>query len=286
MSARAAGSSEMAWELRPAAVRSFVMRRARTCLLSLTMIGLACLGPLGCASGTKDTAPPPPPVVSATPNASVAPSAAPVSSAPVDASAPAASAGDPPEDPACGGSDVDLLAVLANKRCRPSRDAAPTPASAIHDVKVTLTPSITKVAPGGHVDLTLEIANGGAQAVPLYFDGDLTLDAVVSDAKGARVRPPQGEAPKASDPACKNKDCRRQASHVLLAPGGKAHARVGWEAVKTKWPATPPPGCCIVHVEPAAAGPLAAGTYKVKIPLPYESAGNPADPEVEIRVAK
>jgi hypothetical protein len=193
----------------------------------------------------------------------------------------------PDDDAACGGSDVDLAAVLANKRCRPRRDAPPTPASASSDLKVTLTPSAAKVAPGGHVDLALEIANSGSSPIPLYFSGDLALAVEVKDAKGARIAPPAGNAPKNADPRCATVDCRLPSSHVLLAPGGKAHARVGWDAVKLAWPATGPSGCCVVHVDPVAKGALAEGAYRVKIPLPYESnQGNPADPEVTIRVGK
>jgi hypothetical protein len=198
-----------------------------------------------------------------------------------------AKTGEPSDDAMCGGSDVDLLAVLANRRCRPSRDAAATPPNASKDLKVTLVPSATTVAPGGHVDLALEIVNTGAAAIPLYFSGDLTLTPEVKDAKGTRVAPPPGNAPKSSDPKCHEVDCRPPASHVVLAPGAKAHARASWDALKRAWPKTAPAGCCIVHVDPVAAGPLPAGAYKVKLPLPFEtSQGNPADPEVEIRVAK
>ena len=191
------------------------------------------------------------------------------------------------EDPACSGTDVDLASVLANKKCRAGADAPPTPASAAQDVKVTVTPSATKVAPGGHVDLSHVITNSGASAIPLYFAGDLTLAVTVKDAKGKTIAPPAGNAPKNADAACRDKPCKNPESHLVLGPGGKAHAQVGWDAVKVAWPAKGPTTCCTIHVDPAAKGPLSAGTYTVKIPLPYESnQGNPADPEVSIRVAK
>ncbi len=191
------------------------------------------------------------------------------------------------DDAMCGGTDIDLAAVLANKKCRPTRDAPATPASAATDLKISLTPSATKIAPGGHVDLTLEIANGGSASIPLYFSGDLTLAAELKDAKGTRVSPPAGNAPKNADPTCANKDCRLPESHIVLAPGAKAHAKIGFDAVKVAWPATGPTTCCTIHVDPVAKGSLAVGTYKVKVPLPYESnQGNPADPEVAIQVAK
>ncbi|MDB4992789.1 MAG: hypothetical protein JWM74_221, partial [Myxococcaceae bacterium] len=192
-----------------------------------------------------------------------------------------------PDDAMCGGADVDLAAVLGNRRCRPGRDAPPPPATASKDLKVTLVPSAATVTPGGHVDLALEIVNTSAAAIPLYFSGDLVLSPEVKDSKGARIAPPAGNAPKSSDPKCREADCRMPASHVVLPPGGKAHARIGFDAVKRTWPKEPPAGCCILHVDPVAAGPLAAGTYKVKVPLPYETPKeNPADPEVELRVGK
>lgn len=191
------------------------------------------------------------------------------------------------DNPACGGSDVDLAAVLANKQCRPDRDAPPTPASATTDVKVTLTPSATTVKPGGHIDLELVVSNGGSAPVPLYFSGDLTLSVTVTDPKGKTIAPPAGNAPKDADPSCMHKDCRHAESHLLLAPGGKAHATLGWDAVKVAWPAKGPTTCCTTHVDPVAKGSLAAGTYKLKISLPYESnQGNPADAEISVKVGK
>jgi Protein of unknown function (DUF4232) len=257
------------------------------------------LAVVGCGGTSSHESKPAPPLgtsasagVASPPVAPTASTAASVAAPPVAAESDGGASGavkdpDASEGSMCGGTDVDLTAVLANKRCRPGRDAAPTPASATKTLKVTLVASAATVTPGGHVDLALEIVNTSAAAIPLYFSGDLALTPEVKDAKGTRIAPPSGNAPKSSDPKCREADCRLPASHIVLAPGGKAHAHVGWDAVKRAWPKEPPPGCCIVHVDAAAAGPLAAGTYKVKVPLPYETAqGNPADPEVEMRVAK
>jgi Protein of unknown function (DUF4232) len=265
-------------------VRCVVMRG-----FSPRLLGWLALGGAGCAAGAPSAATPvpePPPAASVELDAGVLPPApSATAAAGVDAGPVATS--DSAEDAACGGADVDLAAVLANKRCRARRDAPPAPASAATDVKITLAPSATKIAPGGHVDLVLELVNTGAAPVPLYFSGDLTLSVEVKDPKGARIAPPAGNAPKNADPKCAGVDCRLPSSHVLLAPGGKAHARIGWDAVKVAWPSPGPTTCCAFHVEPASKGPLAAGAYRVKIPLPYEAPqGNPSDPEVEIRVGK
>jgi hypothetical protein len=194
----------------------------------------------------------------------------------------------PPDDSMCAGADVDLAAVLGNRKCRTRRDAPASPPNLPSLLKVAVTPSSDKVAPGGHVDLALEITNTSQSAVPLYFSGDLTLAPLVNDAKGARVSPPNGDAPKNADPKCASQmECKLPTSHVVLAPGGKARARIGWDANKVEWPKSGPTTCCTVHVDPVAAGPLSAGTYKVKVPLPYESnQGNPPDPEITIKVAK
>lgn len=213
-----------------------------------------------------------------------------VASPPVDAGAVAVNPpGDPPEDDSvCSGADVDLVAVLANRRCRTPRDAPASPEGWAQMLKVKLTAAPDKIAPSGHVDLTLEITNTGKVAVPLYFGGDLTLFAQVSDAKGARVTPPTGNPPKNPEPRCLNEmSCKNPTSHAVIAPGGKAHAKIGWDAVKAAWPKTGPTACCVVHVEPVAAGALPPGSYKVKVPLPFETAqGAPTDPEITVRVAK
>jgi Protein of unknown function (DUF4232) len=256
------------------------------------ILGIVAAFSVGCAGGTPGPAttteplPPPPPLpFDAGPQV---PTATTASAAPVSVDAGPAPADEPTtNEPACGGADVDLATVLANKRCRAHRDAAPTPPSAAADVKVTLAPSATKVAPGGHVDLALELVNTGGVTIPLYFSGDLTLSVEVKDAKGVRVTPPPGNAPKNADPKCVDVNCRLPSSHVVLPPGGKAHARVGWDAVKTAWPTPGPTTCCTIHVEPVGKGPLAVGAYRVKVPLPFEATqGNPADQEVEIRVGK
>ncbi len=239
-----------------------------------------------CGSGNSNAAPAPPTTATITTIDAGAPSIPSAADAVVDAGAPVAPTASA-DDSLCGGADIDLASVLANKKCRPNRDAPATPASASTDLNISLTPSSTKIAPGGHVDLELDIVNGGSASIPLYFSGDLTLAAEVKDAKGKRVSPPAGNAPKNADPSCANKDCRLPESHVVLAPGAKAHAKIGFDAVKVAWPATGPTTCCTIHVDPVAKGPLAVGTYKVKVPLPYESnQGNPPDPEVAITVAK
>ena len=247
---------------------------------------LASVASAGCATENTPTATPPVSSTTIDIDAGAIPSPT-AATTTIDAGVTAAVDPNAQENPACGGTELDLAAVLANKKCRAGRDAPPTPANAITDIKVTLTPSAQKIAPGGHIDFTLEIANSGTTSIPLYFSGDLTLAVAVTDAKGTRLAPPAGNAPKNADPKCADKDCRLPESHIVLAAGGKAHAHIGFDAVKVAWPATGPTTCCTVHVDPVAKGSLANGTYKVKIPLPYESnQGNPSDPEVAIQVAK
>src|SRR5690242_18776595 len=191
--------------------------RAISFLPVLTLLGAAACGngnttttPVGVSTASPvdvpfDAGPPP-----ATSAASV-----------VDAGTTQAPSAGGSEDPACTGTDIDLAAVLANKKCRAGADAPPTPASAAQDVKVTLTPSDTKVKPGGHLDLALDLTNSGTAAIPLYFAGDLTLATTVKDAKGKMIAPPAGNAPKNADPSCADKPCKNPESHIVLPPGGK-----------------------------------------------------------------
>ncbi|MEO8875658.1 MAG: hypothetical protein ABI461_08735 [Polyangiaceae bacterium] len=257
-------------------------------LLGAVVVCMTMLGTLNCGSGNPSSATTPPTgassatVVIPSSSASAAASA-PVAAAPIDAG----SAASDPQDAMCGGTDIDLAAVLANKQCRAGRDAPATPVNAATDVKVTLKSSDAKIAPGGHVELVVEITNTSSAPIPLYFSGDLTLAVEVKDAKGTRLAPPAGNAPKNADPKCMDKDCRHPESHIVLAAGGRAHAKVGFDAVKAAWPKTGPTTCCTVHVDAVPGAKLAAGTYSVKIPLPYESnQGNPADPVVTIQVGK
>jgi len=258
--------------------------------MRFAVVLVAC-GLLGCGNSAPTTTPanPAPDDAGA---ASVAPAVdAGVAVAPVvvDAGAVAVTPTDPPDDDSmCGGADVDLNAVLANRRCHTSRDAAAPPDGWAKMLNVKLSAAPDKVAPSGHMELTLEITNTGKVAVPLYFGGDLTLSALVVDAKGGRVTPPTGTPPKNPEPRCLNEQsCRNPTSHAIIAAGGKAHAKITWDAVKAAWPKTGPTACCVVHVDPVAAGALAPGSYKVKVPLPFESTqGAPADPEITVRVAK
>ncbi|MGH7281043.1 MAG: DUF4232 domain-containing protein [Polyangiaceae bacterium] len=256
--------------------------RAISCFTAVALLGAA-------ACGNEKTSTTPVGVSTASPvdvSLEAGPSAVSSAMPVVDAGASDPSAGGS-EDPACTGTDIDLAAVLLTKKCRAGASAPATPASAAQDVKVTLTPSDTKVKPGGHLDLALDLTNSGSASIPLYFSGDLTLGISVKDAKGKIIAPPAGNAPKNADPSCIDKPCKNPESHLVLPPGGKAHAKIGWDAVKVAWPAKGPTTCCTIHVDAVAKGPLAAGTYTVKIPLPYESnQGNPADPEAQIRVGK
>lgn len=242
------------------------------------------------ACGSGNPTPVTPPVPSGTaviPLVDAGPLPTPIGSAAPDAGATSEPSAGGSENPACGGSDIALADVLANKKCRATPDAPPTPPSAVNDVKVTLTAASTTVKAHAAADLTLTLTNTSTAPVPLYFSGDMTLEPEVRDAKGNVIEPPKGNAPKNADPKCSEQPCRLPESHVVLAPGGKATAHVAWIADKVAWPKVGPTTCCTFHVAPESKGALSPGKYKVKIPLPYESkGGNPADPELEITVTK
>lgn len=266
-------------------------RQAQRC----SPVALLCAGLLllhGCGNSNTTTTPParvsqedasPPTLAAVDAGAAVA--------APVDAGVAMVTPADDASEAdgsMCGGADVDLAAVLANRRCRTRSDAPASPDGWAQMLRLKLTAAPEKIAPSGHVELMLEIANTGKVSVPLYFAGDLTLAAFVSDPKGVRVTPPTGNAPKNPEPRCLHEQsCKNPTSHVLIAPGGRAHAKIAWDAVHAAWPKVGPTACCAIHVEPVGAGPLTPGSYKVKVPLPFESAqGTPADPEITVRVAK
>jgi hypothetical protein len=83
---------------------------------------------------------------------------------------------------------------------------------------------------------------------------------VVFSPQGTRIEPPNGT------PICPLADTLRFAAgkvRVVLAPGGRAHARLPWIAREVDWDETrhAESGRC----EMSRHGPLAKGTYELKI---------------------
>ena len=127
------------------------------------------------------------------------------------------------------------------------------------------------ISPGSRVDFMLTLTNKSNAPIPLYFTLDPTprFPTETYDAKNRRAEMPVGNPP----PLPKGVPAREATSHetarVTIVPNGTAKLTVPWDAVKTKWApdklrGTPPE----MGYPRVPAGPLAKGTYTVRVAMP------------------
>jgi hypothetical protein len=149
------------------------------------------------------------------------------------------------------------------------------------EVKVsTATPSTT---PGGRVDVQVTLRNKGDAPLTLYFSGDPAprFEIEALDTRGRRVDLPSAKWPGYAK-GQKPEPRITKAARITLEKNGIAHARLTWDAVKTRWapdrgrtwegrgyPRTP-------------AGPLPAGKYLLRVVVPI--LGDVEVPKVPIDV--
>ena len=182
---------------------------------------------------------------------------------------PLADAGVDAPSSVCTGPDLDLVNVLVQSACEVPNladGAKPLDVSTLLDVK--LTPSPAQVGPGGHSDLLVTYTNKSQSPLSLSFLLDPTprfaVEVYTSTNKRAelpRTKPPQakggGAPPEPSAPGT---------ARVTLTPGGKATAKVDFTAVRLKWAPELVKGTPPEQGYPTSpAGPLAKGTYLVKV---------------------
>jgi hypothetical protein len=177
----------------------------------------------------------------------------------------------PKKDP-CTGFEMDLGAALMNAACEVPN---PKPDDKTVDLKgkleVTFAASSPTISPGSRVDFMLTLTNKSNAPIPLYFTLDPTprFPTETYDAKNRRAEMPVGNPP----PLPKGVPAREATSHetarVTIVPNGTAKLTVPWDAVKTKWApdklrGTPPE----MGYPRVPAGPLAKGTYTVRVAMP------------------
>jgi len=210
-----------------------------------------------------------------------------------DAAPAGADGGPAPAANACTGADIDLLNALIQSACEvktPPPDAKPRDVSATLDVKINL--STGTVAPGGHVDLTVVFTNKSQAPLPLDFLLDPTPRFTVEtyNAKNNRADVPHTKPPHVKNDGPAPDPTAAGTAEVTLPPGGKASVRVPWDAVKLKWApekvkGTPPE----MGFPTSPAGPLAKGTYLLKVVTPligiFEGAAHDTSaPKISIKV--
>ena len=185
---------------------------------------------------------------------------------------------------ACTGTDLDLTNVLVQSACEVPNlapDAKRRDVSALLEVKATASPNV--IAPGGHADVTVTYTNKSNAPLPLDFLLDptprFTIEVYTSTNKRAelpKTKPPHGKNDSApADPSAPG------TAEVVLAPGGKASAKVDWNAVKLKWAPELVKGTPPEQGYPTSpAGSLPKGTYLLKVMTPLVGVFEGTDREV------
>jgi len=189
------------------------------------------------------------------------------------ADAGASSEGTPPvkKDP-CTGFEMDLGNALMQAPCEaPNPKAEEKPVDMKGKLVVSLVPSSATVSPGGHADLALTLSNKSNAPLALFFTIDPTprFPTETYDKKGKRADMPPGNPPPLPKGMAPREATSHETARITIVPNGTAKLTVPWDAVKTRWApeklkGTPPEeGYPRKH-----AGPLARGTYTVKVAMP------------------
>lgn len=172
----------------------------------------------------------------------------------------------PMKEGACASDDFEVLDE-ALKQCDSKMPGAADVPSGMRDkLELRVTSGTPSIAGGGRVDVTVTFKNKSNEPLPLYFSGDPSprFDIEAVDGKGRRVDLPSGKPPKT--PALPSRDVK--ASRITLAPGGTARVKIAWDAVKTRWAPEKIKTWDGRGYPRAAAGPLPAGKYTLRIVLP------------------
>jgi hypothetical protein len=189
----------------------------------------------------------------------------------------------------CAGADLDLVNVLVQSACEVpnlASDAKRPDMSTLLDVKVSVNPS--QVGPGGHADVILTFTNKSKEPLPLNFLLDPTprfsIEVYTSTNKRAempKTKPPRGKNDVTPEPTAPG------TARVTIAPGGKASARLDFNAVRLKWApellkGTPPE----LGYPTSPAGPLPKGAYSLKVVTPLVGVFEGSDREVSTAMTK
>jgi hypothetical protein len=185
----------------------------------------------------------------------------------------------------CAGFDVDLAKVLAQASCvipnaGPSDKARDT--KGILDVKVSL--NAVKVAPGGHVDVTVTFANKSKGDLPLDFvvDPEPRFEIQVFDKNGRQVDAPAGPEPSLPSDVANATVPDKQTARATIVVAGSGRVTIPWDAVKKKWaPKDKAKGAIPGRGYPTVpGGPLPKGQYTLKVVTPLTGIFEGVDHEV------
>jgi len=178
----------------------------------------------------------------------------------------------PKKDP-CVGFEMDLGTTLMQAQCEVEN---PKPDAKSVDMKdklvVSLVPASATVAPGGHTDLTLTLANKSSSNIALFFTLDPTprFPTETYDSKGKkRVDLPWGNPPPLPKGVAPRVATSHETAKITIVPNGKATMTIPWNAVKTTWAPEKLKGSSPESGYPRKPnGSLGKGTYVVRVAMP------------------
>ena len=185
---------------------------------------------------------------------------------PLEMTTPNSATPSPIKESTCAGGEFDDLEKTL-EQCEVKMPGASDLPSGMRDkLELRVTSGTPSIAAGGHVDITVTLKNKSKAPLALYFTGDPQpkFDVEAVDAKGRRVDLPAGKPPKT--PVLPTHDVK--ASQITLGPGGSARVKIPWDAVKTRWAPEKIKSWDGRGYPRAAAGPLPAGKYTLRIVLP------------------
>ena len=193
-------------------------------------------------------------------------------------------AGDDKPATPCTGFDVDLSKVLSQASCEipnPGPGDKQRETKGILDVKLSAYP---KVAPGGHLDITISFQNKSKVDLPLDFvvDPEPRFEVQIYDKNGRRVDAPSGNEPSLPAEVASAPVPEKHTARATVVQAGTAHITLGWDAVKMKWaPKEKAKGAVPGRGYPTVpAGPLPKGKYTLRVVTPLIGVFEGVDHEV------
>jgi hypothetical protein len=185
-------------------------------------------------------------------------------------------------DTTCTGFEMDFMTALNKSACEvQNAKSEPKDLKAVLDVKVL---TDTRVAPGGHADVTVTFTNKSPNLLPLDFVIDPTarFQIEIYNAKtNKRIDMPPGKPPKLPAGMAPREPGAQSTARVTLAANGKGTVKLGWDATRMRWAPEKLKGTPPEQGYPrVAAGPLPKGKYTLRVVTPLTAVMEGVDHEI------
>jgi hypothetical protein len=195
----------------------------------------------------------------------------------------------------CSGLDIpDLAAALSQTACEVAKPDPAGQKDLKDSLEIKVVPDSPRIAPGGTANVTVTFRNKGKGDLPLNFmiDPEPHFDFDVYTLKGARADAPPGAAPALPAGVASAEASEPKVARITLAQQGTAKLTLKWTAVKHKWASKErAKGALPGRGYPRdPAGPLAKGTYILRVVTPLTNVFEGVDhemsqPRVQVTVA-